>query len=478
MKAIISIMTLMFGMIAYGGTTTCKQVGKNWFVVNAKGTIVGSTQYGYNTQEFCLTSVATEKNGVVCSWNDSKFQPYNVELATPLGTPEKENQYERLEDCSTLVALHEKEQLHFCAWNGKYFVPYNRKTNKTVSDDTHGWTDAKDCVEQSVASSTDQLICGWNQLPTLYAADRTPIASTFKNMEDCNGFINSLRLLSNPKLPTKIIENTKLATKTKEVPLAAFNNGKPDEKVGMSIDCAVKEHFYFHTKSKDGYILPECAPDTLYSWGGFDKVAAYLHNLPDGKPWPEALPRTLFATPSAASTFGYGTVPLRFKIKPGVKFKLFVQPGADTCESFVSKGLMIAKEFQDTIPVRLDSTAAGNFFLEFSICTPTVIESWSFGTKEHFDEIIKDHIWMTTQHYYKWEAYYKIGKVDQYLNTDIDAGSLKTDFSEAALKSRMAFIKTITRSKMGQVFVPAGVDAKTLKANHFTTKHPIYFNPQ
>jgi hypothetical protein len=76
---------------------------------------------------------------------------------------------------------------------------------------------------------------------------------------------------------------------------------------------------------------------------------------------------TIFTTPSASSTFGYGLIPVRFKIKKGTPFK------------------------ETTYGARMHSVGVRlGRFQDFTIQDPSVIENWSYGTPELYDEIVRD----------------------------------------------------------------------------------------
>ncbi|HND84177.1 MAG TPA: hypothetical protein PLU50_00150 [Pseudobdellovibrionaceae bacterium] len=270
----------------------------------------------------------------------------------------------------------------------------------------------------------------------------------------------------------------RLTPKSKEP--SYFDINGPDESIGFPLKkCEVKKYNYHLVKSEDGYLLDECAPDTLYSWGGADKAKWFRENLSDGKQWPSLLPRSLYTIFSPAGSFGYGIIPLRFKIKPGVRFMLVVNPPTSKCEEFKQENIISSsQELRNTIITRLIIRNGGFSFLEHIICSPEVIESWSYGYTYHYDEILADHDWITTHHFYHWESYSKQDGKDKYLDANIDKDSYGTDFSLNAFRERMAFLKSVGAARLGYLAAEAGEDYRQKRQNHFRTQKPIYFNPE
>ena len=130
--------------------------------------------------------------------------------------------------------------------------------------------------------------------------------------------------------------------------------------------------------NKIGDISPECRPDVLYSWGPPEKVASLTNTLRQGQKW-SGTPNPgghsgVYATLSASATFNYGVIPIRIKLKNGVSFRssdLDVPPGMVMYES-------------------------RHHFNDFLISDARVIDSWSYGTAEHYDEVVEDILRIAT----------------------------------------------------------------------------------
>jgi hypothetical protein len=109
-----------------------------------------------------------------------------------------------------------------------------------------------------------------------------------------------------------------------------------------------------------------------YSWGPPKKVENIRKIIGDGQTW-NGPPNgnagvgngRVWATISPVSTYSYGLVPIRFKFKPKTRFSENQEKSGTVQDNY--HGLE-----------------------DFIIYDSSVIESWSYGTPEHYDEIIKD----------------------------------------------------------------------------------------
>ena len=88
-----------------------------------------------------------------------------------------------------------------------------------------------------------------------------------------------------------------------------------------------------------------------------------------GKPNPIVPKGALYTSMSPVATYMYGEVPIRIKIRPKTSFVVDVFCDEETPHKPCYRNLI----YQD-----------------FTIYDANVIESWSFGTAEHYDEIVRD----------------------------------------------------------------------------------------
>ncbi len=206
-----------------------------------------------------------------------------------------------------------------------------------------------------------------------------------------------------------------------------------------------------------GALIEKCKPDTLYSWGPQVKLESLQGWMGDPKNWVNDF-RPLFMTRSPVGSFGYGPVPVRIKIRPDATWAVS-NNGYSACSS------ASADTKKNTVFFRTES------LLDIVICSPAVIESWSYGTKEHYDEIIKEFRWI--------EANGTSGDVDLYEN---DGNPFDNDwdghsFSKATFLGYLSGLFKTAQSGSGKIyFNPKTPAAKRTREAHFSTTHPIYYN--
>ncbi len=120
-----------------------------------------------------------------------------------------------------------------------------------------------------------------------------------------------------------------------------------------------------------GDIAPDCRPDVLFSWGSLDKLRSVANTLLEGHRWignPNPGGHSgIYATISPAATFNYGPIAIRIKLKSGTAFRNLNQ---DVPPSMVMY--------------------SGLHMNDFLIGDARVIDSWSFGTSDHYDELVED----------------------------------------------------------------------------------------
>ena len=124
----------------------------------------------------------------------------------------------------------------------------------------------------------------------------------------------------------------------------------------------------------DGLIPKNCAPDVLYSWGPPQKVTSISQHTPDGAEWSGSpnIGIGVYSLPSAIGSYAYGLVPIRFKLKPQARIRNVggnVAPHA---------GEVTYNPWQQI----------GDFVISDS----SAVESWSYGTPELYDEIVRDSL--------------------------------------------------------------------------------------
>ncbi len=210
-----------------------------------------------------------------------------------------------------------------------------------------------------------------------------------------------------------------------------------------------------------GSDLPQsCAPDVLYSWGGDPKLKGFKWRMDDGGTWsgspdPDAqvASGTVFASMSAVSTFMYGPIAIRFKIKPGVRFPFTSFGGAPGVVTY----------------------RTGSQYQDFAIDDTSVIESWSYDTPQMYDEIVRDAMRIASGKRaikyetgepggYGYDRLFSDGNIDGYEN---DSG---------VLTSRLyGMVQAILKGE-GRVYYAKGA-CRNLDKN-FETHKPTYMTPE
>ncbi len=188
--------------------------------------------------------------------------------------------------------------------------------------------------------------------------------------------------------------------------------------------------------------------DTVYSWGSLAKLETLKNTLPNNKLWLEGdniNPQAQYANGSvylafsAVGSFGYGEVPVRFKLKPGV-----------------TAGQLGYSDFM----VELGRMRQG------VIRSGALVESWSFGTAEHYNEIVRDYL------------RYRSGLEWQGMAKEVGPFDLPWDgknFAPEALRDHLLIMARMILNNEGQVFYNNGTDQSREK--HFSTVRPTYINP-
>ncbi len=450
-----------------------------WLIQNSAGVWVGKG--GWTAEADCMVFALKSPSGdVICSYNGNTFQLYHSETGKPIGSHPPEfgylNSPSGAEQCISHAKMQPTETPFVCAWTGDAYAPHYRPTNRRIGHSSTGWTEMKDCVKEALPGSHRFAVCGWNgKSYAAYSPDGTQ-GPSFAKSETCQAEVKSLAAL---KSKTNVKRYLRAFHAVRDKAPEAFVNGKPDKNVGFSYwkSCGVREDAWHLTKSdEDGYLVPECQPDTLYSWGDAAKLQWFNDNLGDGKAWPQRLPRSLFTTATATGTLGYGDYPIRFKLKSGVKFKVARNQGW-RCEDFLTSGLLKESELSTTVVARVEKRNDGFSFLEFIVCSPRVIESWSHGTQEALDEMVREYAWITTHDHKEWEGYSKRNGVDDYISNNVDAGAalFNTDFSAGTYARRMWFNRIRAEYGLGGVRFPEKATRST--EQHFQTSRPSFFNP-
>ena len=166
-------------------------------------------------------------------------------------------------------------------------------------------------------------------------------------------------------------------------------------------DCPNKDLFDRMVKMREGGELdPACMPEVLYTWRSGAMVSLYEWQMGDGK-WSEkqgpSSHTAFFASRVPGATYGYGSfdesggIAIRTRLRPGTKFKYL---GHNAAPPDCAK--LNPAEAKSTVYVRINAGPEGNRDWEsysgedFMLCSTGPVASWSYGTKEHYDELVRD----------------------------------------------------------------------------------------
>lgn len=213
-----------------------------------------------------------------------------------------------------------------------------------------------------------------------------------------------------------------------------------------------------------GNLHESCKLDTLYSWGTEAKLNVLISQMGQVNPWKTI--QTIYTSRGPFSTFGYGPVAIRIKLKKNVVFK--------RTSSYTRCDHATSPEAQTTVYVR-----NGDQYRDWTICNTGVIHSWSFFNREHYDEIVKDYL----RHQELLQSGTSIaGYIEQYSSYQqartVFGGSIDGhSFGEEKLiQNLQLFIRKIENGSEKIYYNPDLPASEKNREAHFRTSYPTYFN--
>ena len=371
----------------------------------------------------------------------------------------------------------EPKSIYECRGSSGSFIPVNRSTGIQYGDpQKRGWKTAEACTRVAVENATPESICSWNGTGTLYSVNGQAIQDKFTTVKDCLSF----QRLIVKKFTAPAAQIQDYIQNPKNVNHSIFNSSRRAEgiKVGFKNwkQCQVPQLSNHPGKNKDGYLVSECSPDTLYSWGDYKTLEDYTKAMGDGK-WVGKLHETLYTALSPVSTFGYGMIPVRLKIKPGVKYILTLDSKfkeANQCKAYFKFGILTEASASNTIVVRI-MDAYDFSLMEYNICSSDVIESWSYGTRQNYDEITLDAEKLLAGDFDTF-PYSKRNGIGDFIDSPVDKESFNTHYERSTFDERTSNLWWIAKQGLGHIYYSPGTPHDASK--HFATAHPVYFNPR
>jgi hypothetical protein len=171
-----------------------------------------------------------------------------------------------------------------------------------------------------------------------------------------------------------------------------------------------------------------CEFDLLYSWGSLKKARNIVNDLKLNQDWNRNFLRPIYTSPFPSSTFMYGDIPLRFKLKKETKFRGL----CSTC-----KCPKYDKRFSNTAWYVSKTISPSVVAFEVLLCSPDVIESVSYGTKEHFEETLKDIAWVTSSYKKPHDifSYLKYSDGTPAININFEGKTFYTEINQPHLQA-------------------------------------------
>lgn len=388
------------------------------------------------------------KNDHVCTWDGYGYNAFKVSSGELLG---KSKEYDK----DTCLAVINGIKGNFaCVWEDGW-VPYHHNKKSTLGRSGYRFREFKECL-QSYSAKGD-IACNWSGKGYQnYSANdpQTPFSpEVFKSVEYCRDF-------------TKEINSELKKEYTQDELLTPFKVSNSD--VGYTLTpCHGPGRYDYHLikRGPDNKILPECIPDTLYSWGDYGKAKWFKDRYEKSGDWSASLERDFFLARSPLATFGYGMVALRIKLKKNLNV---VVSNHDEhrykCSDFSAekkKNLLIINQWN----------VGGNTGLDHILCSMGPVESWSMGQKEHYDEVLRELNWIQNHDFKEYELYYKSAGKDLLWDTSLDSN----DFSWDQFLLNMLNFRQLIDNNMGKIVYQKG---KEKSSDHFKTDFPIYYNPE
>ncbi len=222
-------------------------------------------------------------------------------------------------------------------------------------------------------------------------------------------------------------------------------------------DCADSENGMAPIRG-NSHIFEECKPDALYSWGPFAKILTFQKTMPSNNAWSKVLNPGfdgIWSTVSPTATTIYGEFQVRIKPKRSSNFRLFFGNNND-----------YKRAYPGAVNVATWPNTAGAH-ASFIFYVGETIESWSYGTAEQYDEIIKDlRRRNSSKTWVGWD-------MREYKEPISDAGYPREIAKAKELKHNLFSLIQLILNRKGGVFYAPGTCPS--RKQHFSTDRPTYF---
>jgi hypothetical protein len=220
-------------------------------------------------------------------------------------------------------------------------------------------------------------------------------------------------------------------------------------------------------------LIPACQPDTIYSWSKSFKLVDLVKSAnPDAQAWNQPFEDLLFAHINPLATFGYGDIGIRIKLKPTTRFKYY---GEDrfAFKDYCTQLLTTDEERQNTIIVRAFNHPPTSG-VDYILCTAGPIQSWSYGTQRHYDEIAASQLWnnagVAANQKNRWISYTVTGGNRDLYSSGLDG--VKWGLED--MLNNFRTMQNVAQRNRGEIFYAPGVAHD--EAEHFKSNHRVYWH--
>lgn len=222
--------------------------------------------------------------------------------------------------------------------------------------------------------------------------------------------------------------------------------------------------------------VANCAPEVLYSW----RESAVLEKMIEAQkkgvgPVKSHPGKQLYLSKTPLSSHSYGDTAARIKLKKDVRF-IFANAESSVYENAVRDCPYYEKKYpKDYDKMVLVANLQYLEFQEYILCTDGPIESWSYGTSEHLNEVEKEFS------YFK-----KHPEPGQHENVQASAPLAYTEENKkkyhcadykncmlSELEKRIKLHRDLVKKNMGQIFY---LDPAATKESHFHSTKKYYYS--
>lgn len=240
-------------------------------------------------------------------------------------------------------------------------------------------------------------------------------------------------------------------------------------------DCEVPE-MHDHAVANDGsFLLPDCTPDTLYTWMPQKNAEALQEVLRNVDQTEFQFTEELNAARNPLSRYAYGNIMVRIKLKPGTKIAFVSDLPTDPVKSLCKDNDGVVAQY--SLMNSYDGDASIST-VSYRICSTRDIESISSGTRKNFEEAIHDFQWIRSHYPQDYDLWFKYSKL--HGNKNIDSLYFNDRFDsqpwdEDMLQLRILRLQITAEDEGGSVITHSN-DLKSAQS-HYHTDKPTYFNP-